>query len=78
MHWAALVFVTLSVSMSGGFQPLTYDWYLDGVKVLEPVGTNSPELFLPGVTEDDAGVYEVYITDANTDMVQSSTELVLI
>jgi Cytochrome c peroxidase len=44
----------------GGTGPFTYQWLRDGTT---PVGTNSPEFFIPSVSLADAGPYNVRITN---------------
>src|SRR5690606_16962629 len=44
----------------GGTGPFTYQWFRDGTT---PVGTNSPEFFIPSVFLTDAGPYNVRITN---------------
>ena len=59
----------LRLQTTGGFQPVTYDWQFNGFPI-EPTATYSDGgvLVLHDFQADYAGVYTVYISDNNTDI----------
>jgi hypothetical protein len=61
--------VTFTSTVSGGYTPYSYQWYLDGTSVSGT--TSSSWTFTPTAS----GVYYVYlkVTDANNNVVQSET-----
>lgn len=52
----------LNVGSTGGFQPITYEWWKDGVP--SPLGTG-PTYTISFVQIDDAGRYYAVVTDSN-------------
>ncbi|HPO13023.1 MAG TPA: PKD domain-containing protein [Candidatus Hydrogenedentes bacterium] len=64
---------TFSVTTTGGIPPLDYLWKRNGVEVPK---TSGDSLTLDYVSQDDAGLYSVDITDSGTDAV-SSEEVML-
>jgi hypothetical protein len=65
--------LTLTVTVSGGIPPLTYEWKRDrGTKAVENVGTNSPTLSLSPVQPSDSGTYWVVVSDSGTDSAESN------
>ena len=61
--------VTFTSTVSGGYPPYSYQWYLDGAPV--PGATSSSWTFTPTTS----GIYYVYlkVTDANNNIAQSET-----
>lgn len=66
--------ITLSVVVSGGVTPYSYQWKKDGANV----GTNSATFSKANITDADAGVYKVEVTDAdNTKIVSNELTVVV-
>lgn len=63
---------TLSVTATGGLQPLMYTWYKDGFQIY---GTNGPSHSFTA-TPDHAGVYTCQITDALGDSLTSNPAII--
>lgn len=60
--------ITLSVVVSGGVTPYVYQWKKDGANV----GTNSATFTKANITDADAGVYKVEVTDAENTKITSN------
>lgn len=56
---------TFVVGVSGGFQPLSYQWRREGIDI---PGATGSSYTIPGLEYDDAGTYSVQVSDANTDV----------
>jgi hypothetical protein len=70
---------TFSVSVSGGVLPLSFVWERSGfAKPFTIVGGNSPSLVVHPVSEADAGVYHVTVTDASSTLTATSNDAELI
>lgn len=67
--------LTMTIVLTGGFQPLSCQWYREVGKAFIPIGTDSPQLTLESLSTEDAGTYLVQVSDANADTLESSTEL---
>ncbi len=65
---------TFFIQTTGGFQPLTYFWKKDGVTI---PGATESSYTRSDLTNEDAGVYTVEVTDDNSDTVTASAELVV-
>lgn len=66
--------IALSVVVSGGVTPYSYQWKKDGANV----GTNSATFSKANITDADAGVYKVEVTDAdNTKIVSNELTVVV-
>jgi hypothetical protein len=61
---------TFNVGTTGGFAPLSYEWYKDSNPV--PVGTKQA-LVLSPVQASDPGTYYVVVRDSNVDVAQSAS-----
>ncbi len=68
--------VTLAATVTGGTTPYTYSWEKDGTAL--PFIT-TPTIVVSNASLADAGVYEVFVTDANAcnNVVSASTTLVV-
>jgi hypothetical protein len=59
---------TLSITVTGGVLPLTYQWLKDGMEI---DGATNSVLAFPNVQTTDTGSYTVVVTDANNNTVTS-------
>jgi hypothetical protein len=71
---------TWTVVVSGGVQPLDYQWErdVDGAKAFAPIAGSGPSITLTNVQIADEGVYQVTVTDAAfADPIQSQATLTI-
>jgi hypothetical protein len=61
---------TFHVATEGGFSPLQYFWFKDGLPLPDAEG---PALILAGLQQDDAGSYHVEVLDSYTGAIVSGT-----
>lgn len=66
--------ITLNVVVSGGVTPYSYQWKKDGANV----GTNSATFSKANITDADAGVYKVEVTDADNTKITSNELTVVV
>lgn len=64
-----------TVVTSGGYPPLTYQWFKDGEGIPE---SNESELELTELDIEDSGAYTVQITDGNEDNTTSLTAILVV
>ncbi len=65
-----------TVLASGGFAPLTYEWWKDGVRLALP--SADPAWSIPAVDFLDAGLYHVVVSDSQTEVKTSiNAELIV-
>lgn len=66
--------ITFTSSVSGGYPPYTYQWYVDGT--LQPLESGDAFTFKPSTS----GVYYIYlkVTDSNSNTAQSETARVVV
>lgn len=67
--------ITLTVKVTGGFDPLAYEWYKDEGESMSLLEADESTLTLQNLSAEHAGAYQVQISDANTDTLVSPTEL---
>lgn len=64
-----------TVVTSGGYTPLTYQWFKDGEGIPE---SNESELELTALDIEDSGAYTVQIADGNADNTTSLTAMLVV